>query len=162
MELIWLNQAGQTLIDAGADFTLAEGRVTCTDPGLRGEFREFVAAAGREPTVWIYGAGPDVRTLVRGEAISPSKTEQGVGLLFYAMAEEGGYIWADFGKTFGLTRSEVEIVKRVVGGDTAGVIATELSIALDTVRTHIRRSYGKLGVGSREELFSKISRFRVR
>jgi len=162
MDPIWINRTGVSLLEAGEDFCLVDGRLACADPTLRGEFRDFVASVRTAPGVWVYGANASVRMLVRGEPVEPSGRTPAIGLLFYAMDGEREHLWADFGKVFGLTRSEVQIVKRVIGGEKAQSIASEQGITLDTVRTHIRRVYGKLGVSSREELFSMISPFRVR
>lgn len=162
MDLIWINRTGETLLNGADDFCLVDGRLTCADPTLRAEFQKFVSGALQQPGVWVCGAVTPVRMLVRGDPVEPTGHKPAIGLLFYTMDVEHQHMWADFGKVFGLTRSEVQIVKRVVGGEKAQMIALEQGISLDTVRTHIRRVYGKLCVNSREELFSLISPFRVR
>ncbi len=51
-----------------------------------------------------------------------------------------------------LTPREAEVLERLQDGATNAEIAHELSIGLETVRTHARHIYRKLGIGSRREL----------
>lgn len=53
---------------------------------------------------------------------------------------------------FGLTSREIEIIKFLAGGFTNNKIAEELFISVNTVKSHIRNSYQKLGVANRIEL----------
>jgi DNA-binding NarL/FixJ family response regulator len=51
-----------------------------------------------------------------------------------------------------LTPREAEVLGMLQGGATNAEIAHELSIGIETVRTHARHIYRKLGIGSRREL----------
>jgi DNA-binding NarL/FixJ family response regulator len=51
-----------------------------------------------------------------------------------------------------LTPREAEVLEQLQDGATNAVIAHELSIGIETVRTHARHIYRKLGIGSRREL----------
>jgi DNA-binding NarL/FixJ family response regulator len=51
-----------------------------------------------------------------------------------------------------LTPREAEVLELLVDGRTNGQIAHQLSISIETVRTHARNIYRKLGIGSRREL----------
>jgi DNA-binding NarL/FixJ family response regulator len=51
-----------------------------------------------------------------------------------------------------LTRREAEVFERLRDGATNAAIAHELSIGIETVRTHARNIYRKLGISSRREL----------
>jgi DNA-binding NarL/FixJ family response regulator len=54
-----------------------------------------------------------------------------------------------------LTRREREIVRLVANGSSGPEIASELHIAHDTVRTHVRNAMTKLGARSRAHLVAK-------
>jgi two-component system, NarL family, nitrate/nitrite response regulator NarL len=56
------------------------------------------------------------------------------------------------GKTFGLTRRELQVVRAVVAGDTNREIAGRLDIRQDTVKHHLSNIFDKLGVSNRLEL----------
>jgi DNA-binding NarL/FixJ family response regulator len=51
-----------------------------------------------------------------------------------------------------LTPREAEVLERLQDGAANAEIAHELSIGIETVRTHARHIYRKLGIGSRREL----------
>lgn len=55
-------------------------------------------------------------------------------------------------KTFGLTTSELEIVRMVVAGLTNKQIAERLSIAENTVKSHLTHIFNKVGASTRVEL----------
>lgn len=58
-------------------------------------------------------------------------------------------------KDYQLTNREKEILQLLSKGNSFKLIAAELSISLDTVRTHIKRIYDKLHVRSQIEAVSK-------
>ena len=51
-----------------------------------------------------------------------------------------------------LTPREAEVLELLQDGSTNGQIAQRLSIGIETVRTHARNIYRKLGIASRREL----------
>ncbi len=51
-----------------------------------------------------------------------------------------------------LTPREAEVLERLQDGATNAQIAHQLSIGIETVRTHARNIYRKLGIGSRRDL----------
>jgi DNA-binding CsgD family transcriptional regulator len=51
-----------------------------------------------------------------------------------------------------LTPREAEVLELLLAGRTNAQIAHQLSIGIETVRTHARNIYRKLGIGSRREL----------
>ena len=63
---------------------------------------------------------------------------------------------AILGIDFGLSAREVDVLELLVLGKDAKAIADELFISFNTVRSHIRRIYGKLDVHSRQELLDKV------
>lgn len=72
---------------------------------------------------------------------------------------------SDFGDFAGpelLTAREADVLELLQDGRTNAQIAQELSIGLETVRTHARHIYGKLGVSSRRELATLSSARAVR
>lgn len=68
---------------------------------------------------------------------------------------------ADFDHVFGLTASEARTAIALYGGQSARDVADEQSISIDTVRSHIRQIYSKIGVSGREQLFRQLDAFRI-
>lgn len=70
-------------------------------------------------------------------------------------------IFADFRSIYGLTESEGYAARALLGGQTVTEIAQDRNVALDTVRTQVRKLYGKIGVQSREKFFKLLLPFRI-
>ena len=67
-------------------------------------------------------------------------------------AAAGGLLRSDIQGSELLTPREAEVLEMLQVGATNAAIAHELSIGIETVRTHARHIYRKLGIGSRREL----------
>lgn len=65
------------------------------------------------------------------------------------------------GDAFKLTVAEGRVLRHLLKGLTAQSIAEQLDVSVETVRTHIRRLYAKMEVGSREALFLRLRAFMV-
>jgi DNA-binding CsgD family transcriptional regulator len=67
-------------------------------------------------------------------------------------AASGGVVGAGIEGAELLTPREAEVLALLQDGARNAEIAHELSIGIETVRTHARHIYRKLGIGSRREL----------
>ena len=56
----------------------------------------------------------------------------------------------------GLSKREREVLELLVEGRTATYIAERQFVSPNTVRTHIKRIYAKMGVSSRQELLDVV------
>lgn len=63
------------------------------------------------------------------------------------------------GDAYDLTRSEEAVLQQMVRGHTVEAIAKTSKTSPETIRTHVRRAYSKMGVSSREEMFRRIRPF---
>lgn len=59
-----------------------------------------------------------------------------------------------------LSMREAEVMEHIARGDTVPRIAAELEVSENTVRTHAKRIYAKLGIHSKQELGDLIAQFR--
>lgn len=157
--LIWANDAATAFLNDRNHFGVRGDKLVPVDPIQANDFREFLERDGVGPTTWI-GQEESGNLVVVMEVIPG---ENGVrGLSFHRGGADATYFWANFGPVLGLTGSEARIAQKLVDGNRAGRIADDIGIGLETVRTHVRRIYNKLGINSREELFSRLSEFRLR
>jgi DNA-binding CsgD family transcriptional regulator len=58
-----------------------------------------------------------------------------------------------------LTRAEIRVVEMMTSGTETAAIAEVLGISLETLRTHVKHAYRKLGVTTRGELFAAVADF---
>jgi DNA-binding CsgD family transcriptional regulator len=61
---------------------------------------------------------------------------------------------------FGLTDREEQVLEQLVGGYDRAYIAQVLGVSIETVKTHTRHIYEKLGAHSRIEVFQTVAEFR--
>jgi DNA-binding CsgD family transcriptional regulator len=62
-------------------------------------------------------------------------------------------------EAFKLTAAEAKVLQSLCQGDTAQEAAQRTGVSVETIRTHIRRIYQKVGVNSREALLTKVRPF---
>ncbi len=59
-----------------------------------------------------------------------------------------------------LSDREAEVMELIVRGDTVARVAEELTVSENTVRTHAKRIYAKLGIHSKQELSNLVRQWR--
>ncbi len=151
------NEAATALFETPGEPSRVNGRLSLGGRSGTDLFRRFLDDLG--PRAAIYAHGSDaVRILIRAERISDGPM---VALQVFDTASDGG-LWADTGAIFGLTKAEDRLVKRLIGGANIEQLSDGLGISVETARTHVRRSYQKIGVSNREQLFAALSPFRLR
>jgi len=92
-----------------------------------------------------------IRQVMQGEApMSP-----GIARMIVQSMQEQAAQPAKAVADYGLTNREKEILTQLSKGKGLKIIASELSISIDTVRTHIKNIYEKLQVHSQAEAVSK-------
>ncbi len=91
---------------------------------------------------------PAIKEVLEGGApMTPAIARKVIGI----MQEPKGNTPPDYS----LTARETEILRSLSQGNSYKMIAAELGISIDTVRTHIKRIYEKLHVNSQVEAVSK-------
>jgi DNA-binding CsgD family transcriptional regulator len=61
---------------------------------------------------------------------------------------------ADLKRIWNLSSAEIRVLALTLQGQTAQEVADHAGVSIETVRTHIRHIYSKVGVNSREALFA--------
>lgn len=155
--VFWMNAAAvKCLRERGA--TLAGHRIQLAQRERQKAFEEFLAKATPEGSSWVLGLSREGQALVfRCRTIGAT----GFRLLTFFHPDNPPTGLPDVGALFGLTPSETRILEGIVDGRRADDLAESLGVSIETVRTHIRRFYNKLGVSSREQMIAKVSAYRV-
>ena len=157
--VLWCNEAARSLLAEREHFCVRGDKLVPADPVQENGFRAFIEHDRPDLTTWIAPCETDMLIVVR-EVLAGGEDLR--GLTFHRTSPGEPHVWADFGPVMGLTGSETRIAQKLIEGGRADSVASEAGIGMETVRTHIRRIYNKLGINSREELFSRLSPFRIR
>ncbi|WP_080797091.1 response regulator transcription factor [Arabiibacter massiliensis] len=64
---------------------------------------------------------------------------------------------ARLARSFDLTRREEDVLRLLVEGRTFSQAADELVVSLNTVKSHVRRIYAKMGVAGKQDLLDTVS-----
>lgn len=164
LKLLDLNTSGEALVKTDGEIQLASGQFAFSDKARTAKLRAFIEAARPGASGWSYRRSCGKFIVVHVERLPSGAADPDgplVALAFNPPNPDDRYVWADFAPYFDLTRSEAVITRRLTGGQTPSTVAAELGVSIETVRTHIRRIYNKLGISSREELFATIAAFRI-
>ncbi len=75
---------------------------------------------------------------------------------YFITYEETSDVDSSEGKQFGLSSREEEVLALLIQGLSNQEIAKQLYISANTVKTHIKNIYAKMGVNNRAQLFSSL------
>ena len=78
--------------------------------------------------------------------------------MFVGTHEEFDRKCQDLASLYGLTQREQEIMHLLMLGNSAEAVADKLGISLNTVRTHSKNLYRKLGIHAKAELVELLNR----
>lgn len=155
----WVNSSAKALMDTSHSVVHRNGRILPRDRRVEGELRTFVARATDEVSAQcISDPGSGEQVVVTATRL-PSPWEHLVGMTLQRTGGDCDVRLANLEQALGLTRTEARVAHHLFCGRTAEETAEDLQVSLDTVRTHIKRAYAKLGVSSREHFFHKLTPF---
>lgn len=153
LDVVWMNEAARVLRQDGDLFGVEGGRLAPQSRALarltaqaRPDAARCLAALGADGRTWVIWA--------REVATSPTS------LIGLTLQRAGGEIrFQALIETHLLSPSEGRIVEMLLAGLETGRIAQTMDISLETVRSHLKRAYQKMGVRSRGELFAQALAF---
>jgi len=155
LEVAWMNEAARMLQADDDLFKVEGGRLATRSRALprlmsqaRADEARCLTAPGSDGRTWVLWA----REVASAPNCLIGLTVQCVGgaVRFQALIE-----------THLLSPSEGRIVEMLLAGHETGRIAQIMDVSLETVRSHLKRAYQKMGVRSRGELFAQALAFVV-
>ncbi len=158
LEVLWSNAAALALMSRRGPVSLSDNRLILPLRRQEDSLRAFLTDLSTGCGVWALKA--EDGWLVRAETIAPPDASPAWLLTWQAMADADRYLWSDVGAHLKLTPSETRILRSLLDGMTVDQTAGQLSVSVQTARTHVRRIYAKLGVGNREQLFATVLPYR--
>ena len=156
---MWRNAAAEAFLGSGRVLHARDGVLTCSDRSAAAQIQSIIwNVKADRPTSAVIGQPDHQGILITGSLLRRSDRVC-VGLVIREIDADLHYELPDLEPVFGLTPSEQEIVGLLVAGMSSAEIARKFDKSILTVRTHVKRAYGKLGISSKEQLFAKLLRY---
>jgi DNA-binding CsgD family transcriptional regulator len=114
-----------------------------------------VAAANCDGRFSVIGAGSRTAMLVEAVALNEG-ADSPVGLSLRDLSAPVEIDCADLEPIFGVTPGEHQVILHLLRGQSSSEIAQRSGKSILTVRTHVKRAYGKIGVKTRGQLFARL------
>ncbi|NJC41693.1 DNA-binding CsgD family transcriptional regulator [Brevundimonas alba] len=159
-QILWANDNFRAL-DRRSVLRVHDGALAFSDRNRQSDFGAFVGQLGDVASAWILDKAEGAFLLLRCARLVPEGHAPAVACVVYDSQDRAGAVWGDFGPRFGLTAAEAVLARRLADGELLADLASSLSITQETAKTHLRRIYAKLGVGSREEFYAHLLPFRI-
>lgn len=155
----WINQSARDILAHVPTVQLLHDRLSFRSVGDEDQFDAFLNESDREPrtTAFAFDGGSS-HLLFRGHYLVAAKVVCVELALDHAAYRPA---LADFDKVFGLTSSEAKTAAALFHGQSVTDVAALHKVSVDTVRTHVRQIYAKLGTGNREQFFRRLQPYRI-
>lgn len=159
--LLFTNPAAQRLLRGDSPLTLRGGRVRCSEPADdRLLQRSIERACGRDlpgfQSVVIHQKS-GIPIVVTVRCIREVAHDAHALLLATDPHREVASLAAALRNCFGLTPSEAEVAAAVGAGRSVAAIARQRGVAVDTVRTQLKRITAKLGCARQAQIAAIVN-----
>jgi len=161
MRILWANKAAAAMFARRRDVENREGRLTTVNRARQDQFSSFVLACGPSIESWCMNRDDgDGHLLFRAQRVE-FRGQQVFAMSFFGSGTDFKARYANLDKAFGLTRSEHRVLLDLLDGKEARAISESQATSIETVRTHVRHIYMKVGVSSRETLYYRLRPYRA-
>ncbi len=173
LQVVWMNDAASEWLRHFSGLSISQGILRAAKPAWDKGLRETVAQAQKLKTFGKFNqaasnsGGPVTFPVVLGE------DDEGALLTCWVRVADGR-VYVLFGENpdlsaqldvvkviYGLSETQAELVRLIAQGLGLSEVAVELGITKNTARTHLRRTYEKVGVSSQIELLRTLVSFSV-
>jgi DNA-binding CsgD family transcriptional regulator len=149
------NSNAVALIELSGVVSLRDGSLATRDRRAAAELQAIVTDAQSAPRLGIVGAGGPAALLVDAFSLG-SASDSPIALLLRDLRVSMEVDCADLESVFSVTPGEHQVIIQLVKGYSSREIAEQFGKSILTVRTHVKRAYGKIGVKTRGQLFAKL------
>jgi DNA-binding CsgD family transcriptional regulator len=149
------NRPALDLLDGGAVVSIRDGALVARDRRSLAELTLIIAEASLGARVGVVGAAGDGALLVDAFALG-EETDSPVAMVLRDVRADVEIECADLESMFGVTPGEHLVIVELLKGHSSREIADASAKSILTIRTHVKRAYGKIGVKTRGQLFAKL------
>ncbi len=167
-KVVWMNGAAQKALQGFGGLSVSNGQLRSAKPAFNGDLHDKIARAHKLTGFAAYnlaaaqgggtvnlhvdlGEDPEGQPLLCWVKVSDGR----VFVLFDAAPDLGNQI-AVAQIIFGLSDAQAQAVAGIAAGLDIPKIAQGMGVSANTVKTHIKRAYEKLDVGSQVDLLRKL------
>jgi DNA-binding CsgD family transcriptional regulator len=155
LTILALNQKAIKLLESHPALVVRDGLLAAKERRLQAELATLVSEAGVQPRLSVLGAGEQTSVIVESTALEAGARSP-VGLILKDASARLEIECADLEAVFGVTPGEQLVNIQLLKGLSSREIAAASGKSVLTVRTHVKRAYGKIGVKTRGQLFARL------
>jgi len=155
LAILAANRNAHALVNGASPLVLRDGVLAARDRRFATELSTAVSEARSEPVFGIVAADGYPSVLLEAIALGDG-TDAPVALLLRDLSASVEIRCADLEAVFGVTPGEHQVIVQLLKGYSSREIALEFGKSILTVRTHVKRAYGKIGVKTRGQLFARL------
>ena len=171
--VVWMNQHAATALASFAGLTISQGILRASRPAWNTDLSDQIRRAHSLKSFARYnlaaaeGGGSVTYPVVLGE------DQDGTQLICWVKVSDGR-VYVLFGESadlyrqieaaqviYGLSQTQAEVVKLVASGHGISQTADALGVSANTVKTQLKRTFEKVGVGSQIDLIRRLVSFSV-
>lgn len=158
--IVWSNARARRVLSDGSCLANSGGQLVAASRAQHAELRSFLNGLAGGPEVAVITCADSAKSPVVLIGCT-LRLDHGdfLGLRMRQISDNPRLLMADLSPVYRLTGTERQVVRGLIEGDTAEAIAKANGQSIDTVRTHIRNIYNKIGVSSREALFARVFQY---
>lgn len=157
--VIWSNSAAREFFSSSEIVVMSRNMIIFADPDLQCKYELFFNDVRVGQSVSAFSTSLHNESIVlRGRLIGEVSGHPVLGMSFFhsSLHIDSAADDSNFARIFGLTNGEARVVRGLSSGLNADQVSEKFNISLETVRTHIRRVYVKLGVSTREAMLAQV------
>ncbi|HZF43112.1 MAG TPA: LuxR C-terminal-related transcriptional regulator [Sphingomonadaceae bacterium] len=158
--VLWISEAAAELLDGSSELCQRDGLLVAADATRTSQLDTFLSGVGAEGAFLCIKDDKCGYLLICARPIEAGEMPV-IGLRLCSGAAHHQPVYAGYSVPFALTCAEERVVSALLSGRTAEQMSSATGPSLETVRTHIKNVYAKVGVASREALFFRLAPFRV-
>lgn len=158
-ELLWASDAAEEIVQISGCFRIEHGRLSGATRRVQAQLEALLAEAGEaEVAEALVAADEDSEASLYVAARATPGPKVGTVALVVREVGRANIAMPDLTRLFGLTQTENHIVGMLLNGMSVAEIAERQNNSQLTVRTHLKRSYSKMCIRTKEQLFAKLLR----
>lgn len=161
LTILWVNAKARTILADQRDIHRHDQSFATVSPEHQQELHDFLTSSGSSTTSWsMPRSDGDGRVIFRAQRLEEASSSV-IMVSFFGSGSDFQSAYADLDRVFKLTKAQLGTLLDLLNGHDADTVARLRNVSVETVRTHIRIIYSKIGVNSREALFHILQPYRL-